>query len=293
VDVRQGFEMRFEVFLGARDAGGEGVAFVLHNDSRGSAALGAGSSAFGAVGIVNGLGIELDTRDNGAAAGDIAADHTNFLDTDNGARVGAAPVALPNLEDGAWHTLTLRWTPTTAGQTNGTLTYQIDGLTRGTLTTDLATTYLGGSALAHFGFTGATNSVSNLQEVRVVSLNATFDGTAAIRGGPGTDRLIGSAVVNTFDGGRGNDRFTGGGSTDLFVFTPGWGADSITDFADAGPTQDVIDLRALGLGVFANVPAPVQVGADTVLTFTGANAGNTITLVNFTAANLGADDFLI
>ena len=57
-----------------------------------------------------------------------------------------------------------------------TLTYWVDGKQGGTITGDLASQYFGGSDYVHFGFTGATGSgnVSNLQQVKVTSVNATY-----------------------------------------------------------------------------------------------------------------------
>ncbi len=58
----------------------------------------------GVSGIRNGFAIEFDTYDNnvaGVPGSDIAADHTGFRAT-NGT-FATTPVALPNIEDGAWH----------------------------------------------------------------------------------------------------------------------------------------------------------------------------------------------
>jgi Ca2+-binding RTX toxin-like protein len=97
-------------------------------------------------------------------------------------------------------------------------------------------------------------------------------------GGNGSDRLI---------GGDGNDRLTGGNGQDTFVFGPGFGHDTITDFTHA----DRIEFDG---GVFQNFravqAASQQVGNDTVITL---DDHNSITLQNVALNSLHANDFII
>ena len=66
IDLTQNFTLTFSAFLGSKDAGGSGIAFVLHNDPSGGDAFGGGANSQGANGIANGLAISLDTfRDSG------------------------------------------------------------------------------------------------------------------------------------------------------------------------------------------------------------------------------------
>ena len=132
LDVRQNFTIAFDVNLGTSDGGADGAAFVLHNDPRGVNAIGAPGSGLGIGGIQNGLAIEFDTynssaanlRDGGILGGsDIAADHTSFLGTNSA--FATTPVALPNIENGAWHPVSVTWNATTQ-----TLSYTIDGGSR-------------------------------------------------------------------------------------------------------------------------------------------------------------------
>ncbi|MGE0053215.1 MAG: galactose oxidase-like domain-containing protein [Hyphomicrobium sp.] len=170
IDITHDFDIKFDVFLGTKDAAGaEGIAFVLHNDARGSDALGAVGANLGAVGITNGLAIEFDTYNSGANFKDIAADHTNFFDTDASLATRAITAAhnLGNIEDGRWHAVELSWNATTH-----TLSYTFDGAAAGTLTEDIAAAYFGSSNLVHFGVTGATGGLSNLQQVRFASVDA-------------------------------------------------------------------------------------------------------------------------
>jgi hypothetical protein len=179
VDLHSNFDISFKMYLGNKDAGADGMAFVLHNDPFGGDAIGNGGGALGASGIRNGLAIQFDTYQN-VPLGDIAQDHTNFIRTD--APLGQArlsdQVALGNIEDGIWHKVHVSW-----DATQHTLSYSFDGKQAGTLTGDLASTYLGNSDFAYFGFTGATGGLSNLQQVQVNGLDATLsDGTHVVFG---------------------------------------------------------------------------------------------------------------
>jgi len=95
-------------------------------------------------------------------------------------------------------------------------------------------------------------------------------------GGNGSDRLI---------GGDGNDRLTGGNGQDTFVFGPGFGHDTITDFTHA-------DRLEFDGGIFQNFQAvqaaSQQVGNDTVITL---DNNNSITLQGVALHSLHASDF--
>jgi|CXWL01.1.fsa_nt_gi Ca2+-binding RTX toxin-like protein len=108
-----------------------------------------------------------------------------------------------------------------------------------------------------------------------------FNGNDALNGNNGADVLVGGNGADTMNGGAGND---------AFVFSAGFGADTINGFdADAGGGgQDIIALSA-SLGVnaanFASHIVITDLGADTLITIDGVN---TITLigVNGTGANV-------
>ena len=55
---------------------------------------------------------------------DIASDHTGFLGTNSA--FATTPVALPNIENGAWHPVVVTWNAATQ-----TLSYTLDGQPRG------------------------------------------------------------------------------------------------------------------------------------------------------------------
>ncbi|UIY32666.1 hypothetical protein LZK73_30235 (plasmid) [Neorhizobium galegae] len=90
-------------------------------------------------------------------------------------------------------------------------------------------------------------------------------------------------------GDAGNDILIGGAAADFFVYTPGWGHDTITNFVAAGTAHDTIKMDH---SVFADwtslLAASSQSGADTIIT---ADANNTITLKNVAASALQAADF--
>ncbi len=196
IDLTQNFTITFSAFLGSKDAGGSGIAFVLQNDPWGGDAVGSGANSQGTNGIANGLAISLDTFSD---KGEVRSDHTNFFDTDAAAgTTETKAVSLSNLENSQWHDVTVSWDAATQ-----TLTYWVDGKQGGTLSGDLASQYFAGSDYVHFGFTGATGSgkVSNLQQVKVTSVSATsapadapvrieiaqIDGTARVNGNAGFD----------------------------------------------------------------------------------------------------------
>jgi Ca2+-binding RTX toxin-like protein len=105
--------------------------------------------------------------------------------------------------------------------------------------------------------------------------------SSTLKGGIGNDVLIG----------RPNDTLTGGAGSDTFVFNPGFGKETITDFvasgSPAGSVHDIIDLHQLGLTNFGQVH-DAQVGKNVVIT---VDAQDTITLQGVTLAYLTANDF--
>ena len=119
----------------------------------------------------------------------------------------------------------------------------------------------------------------------------TLDGGAGndfLYGLSGDDTLIGGAGADILDGGLGIDTMTGGAGQDFFVFADGFGSDTITDFAN---DLDKLDFTAQTTltSLAAVLAVSSQVGADTVIAL---DANNTITLQNFTLADLDAADFV-
>jgi hypothetical protein len=168
VDLTHDFNMAFNIYFGPTQAA-DGMAFVLHNDPGGAAAIGGSGGNLGAMGLQNGLAIEFDTYQN-SGFGDPAYDHTNILDTDAGPGSNLTPATnLGNIVDGGWHQVGVTW-----DSQSHTLRYWVDGKLGGTLTGDIATNYLGGQTTAYFGFTGGTGGAHDLQQVRVQAVDAYF-----------------------------------------------------------------------------------------------------------------------
>ena len=123
--------------------------------------------------------------------------------------------------------------------------------------------------------------------------NLTLTGSAAINGtgNASANVLIGNSGANVLTGGAGADTLDGGGGNDTFVFAPGFGKDTITDFT-AGPNPGPHDIIAFDHTIFTDfnavVAASSQAGANAVIT---VDVDNTVTLMNVAVANLHADDF--
>ena len=119
----------------------------------------------------------------------------------------------------------------------------------------------------------------------------TLSGFENLTGSQFNDTLRGNSGNNTITGLAGNDTLTGGGGNDTFVFLPGFGRDTITDFR-VGPNSVAHDLIAFDHTIFADfdamLAASTQVGASTVIT---VDAQNTITLANVSLGSLHHDDF--
>ncbi len=165
--------------------------------------------------------------------------------------------------------------------------------TPGDLTDDFAT------YAPNAGYTGSdsftyTVTSGGVTETATVSVTVVSIGQV-INGGNGKDTIVGTAGDDTINGGNGKDSITGGAGNDLltgengadtFIFGPGFGNDTITDFGN-GPDQIQFDHT-----VFANFAAVqaamMQVGMDTVIT----HGADSITLQHVTASNLHASDFL-
>lgn len=174
IDLRQDARFVFELNFGNQDAAGaDGAAFVLHNDPFGLRALGRPGGELGVGGLRNGVVIEFDTWNNGGD--DIEADHGAIHAPNTpGFGFGERGVhALPNLEDGTWHRVEVRWTAAT-----GTLTYSLGGVERDTRQGGVIETALGGSPFAHLLLTGATGGMPLEHRVRVIETNVTYEDIA-------------------------------------------------------------------------------------------------------------------
>lgn len=159
-----------------------------------------------------------------------------------------------------------------------------DRLFGGTGNDDL---YAGDGPDALFGETGDDLLYAGTDDDRLFG----GQGNDTLYGEAGADNLSGDAGFDTLIGGAGNDTLSGKFNADTFVFADGDGNDVITDF-DRPNDFEKIDLSALSnVTDFADLSANhlTQSGADAVI---DDGVGTTITLLNITAANLAADDFI-
>jgi hypothetical protein len=121
-------------------------------------------------------------------------------------------------------------------------------------------------------------------------------GQDLLLGGPGKDVLMGEGGNDTIDGGEGKDRIKGGQGNDLlyggsgqdrFLFGPGFGQDSIGDFADG---SDLIDLsRVPAIEDMGDIS--LASGGPTVVVVTVGTEG-LIILFGVTLAQITALDFI-
>jgi len=101
-----------------------------------------------------------------------------------------------------------------------------------------------------------------------------------LNGGGGNDSVTGGTGVDYIIGGSGTDRLTGGANDDVFIFRPGFGTDTVTDFnVGTVASHDTLDLRGLGISSVADLlsntssagyyvdggaSAVIHVGADSI-----------------------------
>jgi len=164
LDLRYDFSITAELNLGVLDGGGaDGIAFVLQPLSSDLGGLGGG---IGYYGIDPSLAVEFDTWYNGDR-NDPIEDHLAFMqdgDVTHGTPENSGPVyALPNIEDGLYHTATFTWNATAH-----TLTVQYLGMTY-LYTGDIINTIFGGNPYVYWGFTGATGAAINDQRVQITA----------------------------------------------------------------------------------------------------------------------------
>ena len=110
-------------------------------------------------------------------------------------------------------------------------------------------------------------------------------------GGLGDDILEGRGGFDNLRGGGGDDILTGGNQADEFLFSDGWGNDTITDFASLNDAENIILTDVTEITDFDDLAANhmSQVGENVVIT---DGLGNSITLLGVTVADLDVEDFV-
>ncbi len=181
VTVTDGFTTVFDFKVDAQTcSGADGIAFIIHNDSRTTTFVGVNGGQIGYGGLVgsgngayNALVIELDSYLNGAdlSPNEVSV-HTNGtadLDSDEAFSIGSSS-SFVNMWDEQVHTCEINYTP-------GTLTVYVDDYLVVSTTYDFATggTFIGGGAVggpslisgtdAYVGFTAACGGCTENHDI--------------------------------------------------------------------------------------------------------------------------------
>lgn len=112
-----------------------------------------------------------------------------------------------------------------------------------------------------------------------------YDWAVDVEGGAGSDTLLGGTGNDVLQGDAGADTLTGGGGTDTFILTVDSGHDVITDFESV----DILDVSAFYSSTEQVSGTVTWDGYDTTIAL---GDGDSITLENFAASDLSADNFL-
>ena len=210
-------------------------------------------------------------------------------DTDpNGDRLSLTGVSNPVNGSVTFSNGNVIFTPTTNFTGNASFNYSISDGFGGTSSANVSVavggTQIGGSDNDTLTGTAGNDSLNGDNGNDSLIGNA---GNDTLIGGYGTDFLVGSAgndLLNgdkgddTLTGGLGSDTLTGGNDQDIFVFAPGEGIDTITDFS---LSSDKIGLTGgLTFGNLSFSGNQIRIGSDVLTVLTGVNT-NTLTASNF------------
>jgi Ca2+-binding RTX toxin-like protein len=182
----------------------------------------------------------------------------------------------------------ITFTPTTGFSDNASFNYSISDGFGGTSSANVSVavggTQTGGSGNDTLTGTAGNDSLNGGNGNDSLIVNA---GNDTLIGSNGTDFLVGSAGNDLLNGDNGDDTLTGGLGTDtltrgngqdIFVFAPGEGIDTISDFKF---DTDQIDLtEGLTFGNLSFSGNQIRIGSDVLAVLTGVNT-NTLTASNF------------
>jgi hypothetical protein len=169
LDLSRYFEIQFDIFLGDKDEGADGITFVIHTDSRGYNAFGTWGECMGygrwskwyegGNYIAPSIAIEFDTYQNDRQ-NDPDCDHVAFLEggTNYHEDYWNNKNAQFNLEDNLLHDFSMRWEPD-----KHEITVWLDGQIIIQQRKDLINEVFGGKTEAIWGFTASTGRKHNLQ----------------------------------------------------------------------------------------------------------------------------------
>lgn len=168
LDLNEYFEIQFDIYLGDKDEGADGITFVIHNDVRGFEAFGQWGECMGygrfnpyqpGNSIDPSIAIEFDTYQN-QYQNDPPADHIAYLE--NGVNLhenywNNNEIAY-NLEDDILHDFRFRWDPS-----QNILRVFWDGKLVMEKEKDLVNEIFEGENKVIWGFTSSTGRAFNLQ----------------------------------------------------------------------------------------------------------------------------------
>lgn len=169
LNLERFFEIEFDIYLGKKDEGADGITFVIHNDVRGFNAFGTYGECMGYgrwrkdyVGgnyISPSIAIEFDTYQN-YSQNDPASDHAAYLEGGTNFHINHwnNDNANYNLEDDRMHNFRFRWNPKTQK-----IRVSLDGNTIYEGTRDLVNDVFNGQTKVIWGFTASTGRKYNLQ----------------------------------------------------------------------------------------------------------------------------------
>ncbi|AMC92818.1 hypothetical protein AOC36_02100 [Erysipelothrix larvae] len=179
------FDLSFAVNLGNQPDGGEGIAFILHNDRRGRNATGDGGECLGVYQcsstgtfIENSLALEFDTHYNNTDIHDFGVSDISVNNTVNSSKTGHIAITIPSkkttnhynvqfsptniLADGKTRTVNVRWNAQTKQ-----LIYTVEGFGQQIHSlSDYQSIFNGDNV--YWGFSGATSSKTNTQSVSMI-----------------------------------------------------------------------------------------------------------------------------
>ena len=159
IDLSLSFTLNANIFFGASDGGADGLTFALQNE--GSSAIGDGAENLGVGGasiITDAFGIAFDTHGGGS-------DYSEFFKQGTlGDSIFDLSDNHSNLEDNAWHTLSISWDASTT-----TLSYTLDTILIDSIVYDVVTNDFSGDNTVYYGFTAGTGGLNNEQKVEITS----------------------------------------------------------------------------------------------------------------------------
>lgn len=252
IDLNQPFDFSFDVFLGCNNSsqwvGADGIAFGLQALNTN---IGAAGGGMGLGGISPSLGVFIDTWQN-PSQNDPLNDHISINSNGdyfhNSPNNLAGPYDLGDIEDCAYHTLRVVWTPAIT-------TYSVffDGNLVLVHVADIVNSIFGGNPLVYWGFTGSTGTQFNEQRFCIDVQDIDIDLSSA---------TIIDEHCNQEDGSISGVTFTGG----LSPYTLSWNSNTTnsldtTNISAGNYTLLISDalgcVDSAGPLTINNIPAPI------------------------------------